>query len=75
MAQQLPPGWVVTESIEVLPGLNQGTPMQGGYFSRRTFTCRDAKGNWVCASGAEEDCYTQAATMAQSRTQQQPYYQ
>jgi hypothetical protein len=75
MAIQLPPGWVITESIEVLPGLNAGTPMQGGYFARRTFTCTNAAGAYVCSSGALEDCESQAQTAAQSRTQQQPYYQ
>ena len=74
MAVQLPPGWVITESIEQVPSPNAGTPA-AGYFARRTFICTDQHSQYVCSSGSEEDCESQAQSMAQQRTQQQPYYQ
>jgi hypothetical protein len=73
MALDLPPGWLVTESIEVLPNPNTEGPGSGPFFSRRTFTGTDENGQFVCASGSEDDCNTQALTAAQSRTQRRPY--
>jgi hypothetical protein len=70
----LPPGWVVTSTVEIVPNPNVGTPAAGAYFSRQTYICTDEHGQYVCASGAREDCETQAQSMAQCRTQQQPYY-
>jgi|SoimicmetaTmtLPC_FD_contig_51_910086_length_490_multi_2_in_0_out_0_2 hypothetical protein len=73
MAVTLPPGWVITPTLEEVPSPNVGTPA-AGYFARRTFICTDENGQYVCASGAQEDCEAQAQSMAQCRTQQQPYY-
>ena len=70
MTAQLPPGWVITESIEQVPSPNAGTPA-AGYFARRTFICTDQNGQYVCSSGAEEDCESQALTAIQSHSQQQ----
>jgi hypothetical protein len=74
MATALPPGWVITPLVETVPNPNVGTPAAGPYFVRQTYVCRDAAGGYVCASGALEDCQSQAQAMAQARTQQQPYY-
>jgi hypothetical protein len=75
MAAELPPGWVVTESIEDVPNPNSGTPYGNTYFRRKTYICTDQNGQFVAASGDRGDCESQAQAMAQSRTQQQPYYQ
>jgi hypothetical protein len=72
MAVTLPPGWTITEQIEVVPSPNIGTPAYTE-FARRTFICTNADGDYVCASGALEDCEAQALTMAQSFSQQLPY--
>lgn len=66
MAVQLPPGWVITSTVELVPDPNNGLPV----FARRTYICTDAAGSYVCSSGAEEDCEAQALSMAQCRTQQ-----
>ena len=73
MANLLPPGWEITESIEVLPSLNPGTPYENAYFSRKTYICRDGRGDYICASGDRGDCQTQAQGLAEARTQRQPY--
>ena len=74
MPVQLPPGWVITPMIENVPSPNIGTPA-AGHFERLTYICRDENGQYVCSSGSESDCENQAQTMAQCRTQQQPYYE
>ena len=66
MAVPLPPGWVTTPSIELVPDPNNGQPV----FARQTYICTDGAGVYVCASGAREDCEAQALSMAQCRTQQ-----
>lgn len=71
----LPPGWVVTKTLESVPNPNFGTPYGNAYFTRWTYICTDENGQYVCASGSDVDCYGQAQAMAQSRTQQQPYYE
>ena len=72
MAVTLPPGWAIEESIEIVPSPNKGTPMDSN-FARRTFVCRDHAGEYVCSSGALEDCEAQALSMAQAFSQQRPY--
>ena len=74
MATTLPPGWVITPTVEAVPDPNFPGPLAGPGFTRQTFICTDAAGGYVCSSGALEDCEAQAQTAAQSRTQQQPYY-
>ena len=74
MATTLPPGWVITPTVEAVPDPNFPGPTAGPGFVRQTFICRDAAGGYVCSSGALEDCESQAQSMAQVRTQQQPYY-
>lgn len=69
----LPPGWTITPTLEVVPNPNKSGPGSGDFFSRWTYICTDENGQYVCASGALEDCQAQALTMAQSHTQQQPY--
>ena len=72
----LPPGWVVAVSEEHVPDPNEGEVAYGTPgFMRITYTCTDENGQYVCASGAESDCYAQAQAMAESRTQHQPYNQ
>jgi len=71
----LPPGWVVTPTVEIVPNPNVGTPAEGAFFSRQTYICRDENGQYLCSSGALEDCEAQAQSLAQQRTQQQPYYE
>jgi hypothetical protein len=75
MAVTLPPGWAITASVETVPDPNAATePIAAGPgFARWTYICTDQNGQYVCGSGAEEDCEAQALTAAQSRTQQQPY--
>ncbi len=70
----LPPGWTVTGSDEAVPNPN-GPDFALPYFVRKTYICTDENGQYVCASGSEDDCNNQALTAAQSRTQQQPYDQ
>jgi hypothetical protein len=65
----LPAGWTVTKSLEEVPATNAGTPYSSAPFMRWTFIGRDAGGNWRCASGSEEDCYSQLATAFQSGNQ------
>jgi len=74
MATTLPPGWVITTTLETVPDPNSPGPTAGPGFVRTTHICTDADGGYVCSSGALEDCESQAQSMAQSRTQQQPYY-
>jgi len=45
----------------------------GPGFDRWTWICRDERGQYVCASGTEHDCESQALSMAQARTQKRPY--
>jgi hypothetical protein len=71
----LPPGWTITESIEEVPNPNFGTVFGYPFFTRKTFICTDENGQFVCASGSDQDCESQALSMAQSRTQQLPYNQ
>jgi hypothetical protein len=73
MALDLPPGWTVTGQVENVPNPNFGTPYGQNFFARQTYICTDDRGDFVCASGSEDDCNNQAQTAAQSRTQQQPY--
>lgn len=68
----LPTGWHIDQVTEYVPDPNAGTPA-ARTFLRATFICTDDAGNYVCASGTEQDCYSQALSVAQSRTQQQPY--
>jgi hypothetical protein len=70
MAVLLPLGWVITKLLEDVPSPNAGTPA-AGYFARWTYVCTGELGQYVCSSGSEQDCESQALTMAQSRTQQQ----
>lgn len=72
---ELPPGWTVTKTLETVPDPNAGTPAASGGFVRWTYICTDENAQFVCASGSEADCYNQAQSAAQSRTQQQPYYE
>lgn len=69
MAVALPPGWVITEVLETVPDPNRRT----SGFVRRTFVCNDQNNQFVCASGALEDCEAQALSMAQCWSQKQPY--
>lgn len=69
----LPPGWVVNRILEEVPNPNFGTPYGNNYFARWTYICTDENGQFVCASGSEDDCNNQAQAMAQSRTQQRPF--
>lgn len=71
----LPPGWVMVKVLESVPNPNFGTPYGTTYFTRWTYITYDELGNFVCASGADTDCCSQAHAMAQQRTQQQPYDQ
>jgi hypothetical protein len=71
----LPPGWVITPTLEIVPNPNVGTPAEGAFFARNTFICTDENGQYLCSSGAQEDCEAQAQSLAQCRTQQQPYYE
>jgi hypothetical protein len=66
----LPEGWQVNGTVETVPNPNTGTIYGQGYFTRQTYICTDARGQFVCASGSEEDCYAQAYAMAQSATQE-----
>jgi len=76
MPIDLPPGWVITSMIEEVPNPNVGTPAAAaGNFARLTYICTDENNQYVCSSGSESDCENQAQTMAQCRTQQQPYYE
>jgi hypothetical protein len=71
MPVTLPPGWVINTLVEHVPDPNGiAAP-----FARWTSVCTDEMGQFVCASGALEDCESQAQAMAQARTQQQPYYE
>lgn len=71
MAVTLPPGWVIDTVLELVPDPNG----LAAPFARTTYVCYDAVGGFVCASGALEDCESQAQSMAQARVQQQPYYE
>ena len=73
MTVALPPGWVITPTLETVPNPNTSGPGSGAFFSRWTYICTDAAGGYVCASGSEPDCEAQALSMAQARTQQLPY--
>lgn len=77
MPTTLPPGWAIASSLETVPDPNAATlPMAAGPgFVRWTWVCTDEHGQYVCASGSEDDCANQAQSMAQARTQQQPYYE
>jgi hypothetical protein len=75
MSVELPPGWAVTMSIELVPNPNTEGPGSGAFFSRKTYTGTDQNGQFVCASGSEDDCNNQAQTAAQARTQRRPYYE
>jgi len=66
MAVTLPLGWSISTFVEHVPNPN-GT---GAPFARWTSVCTDEVGNYVCSSGALEDCEAQALTMAQASTQQ-----
>jgi hypothetical protein len=71
MAAVLPPGWVITPLLESVPDPNGiAAP-----FVRWTHICYDENTQYVCSSGALEDCESQAQAMAQQRVQQQPYYE
>lgn len=70
MAATLPPGWVITEVLETVPSPQPNAPG----FVRRTFICNDQNNQFVCASGALEDCESQAQSVAQCWSQKQPYY-
>jgi hypothetical protein len=74
MPVELPPGWVITPTLENVPDPNAGTPAARS-FARWTYICTDENAQYVCSSGSEPDCETQAQTAAQCRTQQQPYYE
>jgi hypothetical protein len=69
MAVNLPPGWAITELLEDVPDPNNRLPA----FRRRTFICTDQRGDYVCSSGALEDCEAQAHSMAEAWSQQRPY--
>lgn len=69
MAVTLPPGWAITEVLESVPDPNG----RAAPFVRRTFVCNDQNSQYVCASGAREDCEAQALSMAQCWSQKQPY--
>ena len=71
MANALPDGWVITKTLESVPNPNfsSGVPYGLPFFTRWTYICTDENDQFVCASGSEEDCQTQALTMAQSQTQ------
>lgn len=71
----LPPGWVITEKEEEVPNPNFGSVYGYPFFVRKTYICTDQDGQFVCASGSDQDCESQALSMAQSRTQQLPYDQ
>ena len=77
MPTDLPPGWVVTQTLETVPDPNAATEpaAAGPGFTRWTYICTDENGQYVCASGSQEDCENQAQSMAQARTQRQPYYE
>lgn len=68
----LPPGWVITKTLEEVPNPNIPQFALPG-FVRWTYICTDQNNQFVCASGSEDDCINQAQAMAESRTQQQPY--
>jgi hypothetical protein len=70
MPVTLPPGWVINTFVETVPNPNTSGPGSGPVFSRWTSVCTDETGQYVCSSGALEDCEAQALTMAQSSTQQ-----
>lgn len=74
MPPLLPPGWTIATTVENVPDPNAGTPA-ARVFSRVTYICTDENGQYVCSSGSERDCESQAQTAAQSRTQQLPYDQ
>jgi len=65
MAARIPPDWVISPVLETLPHPDTGLPV----FARQSYICRDGQGNYVCASGAREDCEAQALAMAQAHTQ------
>jgi hypothetical protein len=68
----LPPGWHTERVLENVPNPNFGTPYGQTYFTRWTYLGFDDAGTMLAASGAEEDCYNQLLSMAQSSLQQQP---
>jgi hypothetical protein len=70
MAVVLPPGWVITPLLETVPNPNFPGFAAGPGFTRQTYICTDEANQYVCSSGALEDCEAQALTMAQSSTQQ-----
>ena len=70
MTVALHAGWVITPLVEVLQNPNVGTPAEGPFFARQTYICTNGSGDYVCSSGALEDCEAQALTMAQSSMQQ-----
>jgi len=65
MAASIPSDWVFTKTLEMVPNPNTGQPA----FSRWTWICTDARGSYVCSSGAEDDCRSQALSMIQAHTQ------
>ena len=69
MAVTLPPGWAINEVLESVPDPNG----RAAAFVRRTFVCKDQYDQYVCASGALEDCEAQALSVAQCWSQKQPY--
>jgi hypothetical protein len=73
MAVTLPPGWDITPTLEHVPDPNFPGITAGAGFTRWTYICTDENDQYVCSSGAQEDCEAQALTAAQSRTQQLPY--
>lgn len=69
----LPPGWVMLRVLETVPNPNFGTPYGNTGFVRWTYITTDENGQYVCASGSEQDCCTQSHAMAEQRTQRRPF--
>jgi hypothetical protein len=69
---QIPASWTITKTLEEVPATNAGTAYSSAPFMRWTYICTDENGDYVCASGAEEDCQAQALTMYQSSLQANP---
>jgi hypothetical protein len=71
MAVQLPTGWVITKTLEMVPSpIDIGQTEPRSLFTRWTYICTNGAGDYVCSSGSEPDCESQALSMAQARTQQ-----
>jgi len=65
--QTLPPDWSVTTAVEQVPApidIGQSAPRR--YFSRWTTTVRDEHGNYVAASGDQQDAISQAISILQA---------